>query len=189
MIVRDWLFDARERRAGASGSPGKNLAGNRRKERGNLPLNVIIRIMINMLVRGGGSGISNPRYGFPYTHFPGVRLQPLGHPSEFRSDRARRRAAEARPHAVCSACEGAHYSQAPFACKSERCLVQPKSPCYGAPSTRADASGPPGEVAEWSNAPHSKCGIRATVSGVESLPLRHNLTKAPHLQLEHPALS
>ena len=24
---------------------------------------------------------SNPRYGFPYTHFPGVRLQPLGHPS------------------------------------------------------------------------------------------------------------
>ena len=26
-------------------------------------------------------GDSNPRYGFPYTHFPGVRLQPLGHPS------------------------------------------------------------------------------------------------------------
>ena len=26
---------------------------------------------------------SNPRYGFPYTHFPGVRLQPLGHPSAF----------------------------------------------------------------------------------------------------------
>ena len=25
---------------------------------------------------------SNPRYGFPYTHFPGVRLQPLGHPSD-----------------------------------------------------------------------------------------------------------
>ena len=24
---------------------------------------------------------SNPRYGFPHTHFPGVRLQPLGHPS------------------------------------------------------------------------------------------------------------
>src|SRR5690606_4962115 len=22
---------------------------------------------------------SNPRYGFPYTRFPGVRLQPLGH--------------------------------------------------------------------------------------------------------------
>src|SRR5436305_11708561 len=22
---------------------------------------------------------SNPRYGCPYTHFPGVRLQPLGH--------------------------------------------------------------------------------------------------------------
>ena len=24
---------------------------------------------------------SNPRYGCPYTHFPGVRLRPLGHPS------------------------------------------------------------------------------------------------------------
>ena len=24
-------------------------------------------------------GDSNPRYGFPYTHFPGVRLKPLGH--------------------------------------------------------------------------------------------------------------
>jgi hypothetical protein len=27
---------------------------------------------------------SNPRYGFPHTHFPGVRLQPLGHPSGLR---------------------------------------------------------------------------------------------------------
>jgi hypothetical protein len=26
---------------------------------------------------------SNPRYGFPYTHFPGVLLQPLGHLSVF----------------------------------------------------------------------------------------------------------
>ena len=26
---------------------------------------------------------SNPRYGYPYTHFPGVRLRPLGHPSTF----------------------------------------------------------------------------------------------------------
>src|SRR3954469_12911288 len=24
---------------------------------------------------------SNPRYAFTYTHFPGVRLKPLGHPS------------------------------------------------------------------------------------------------------------
>ena len=24
---------------------------------------------------------SNPRYGFPQTRFPSVRLQPLGHPS------------------------------------------------------------------------------------------------------------
>ena len=28
---------------------------------------------------------SNPRYGSPYTHFPGVRLQPLGHPSFIRA--------------------------------------------------------------------------------------------------------
>src|SRR5919107_4162401 len=39
----------------------------------------------------------------------------------------------------------------------------------------ASTSGPPrpshpGEVAEWLNAPHSKCGIRATVSGVRISP-------------------
>lgn len=41
---------------------------------------------------------SNPRYGFPYTHFPGVRLQPLGHPS-VRGPAARRLrpAAASRP--------------------------------------------------------------------------------------------
>jgi len=33
---------------------------------------------------------SNPRYGFPYTRFPSVRLQPLGHPS------AKRRALRVR---------------------------------------------------------------------------------------------
>lgn len=33
---------------------------------------------------------SNPRYRFRYTHFPGVRLQPLGHPS--RTDRGPTRA-------------------------------------------------------------------------------------------------
>jgi hypothetical protein len=27
---------------------------------------------------------SNPRYGCPYTRFPSVRLQPLGHPSGMR---------------------------------------------------------------------------------------------------------
>jgi hypothetical protein len=26
---------------------------------------------------------SNPRYGFPYTRFPGVHLKPLGHPSRW----------------------------------------------------------------------------------------------------------
>ena len=27
-------------------------------------------------------GDSNPRYSFPYTHFPGVLLKPLGHLSK-----------------------------------------------------------------------------------------------------------
>jgi site-specific DNA recombinase len=36
---------------------------------------------------------SNPRYGCPYTHFPGVRLQPLGHPSAERVAPGRDRAA------------------------------------------------------------------------------------------------
>ncbi len=30
---------------------------------------------------------SNPRYAFTYTHFPGVRLKPLGHPSQGRATR------------------------------------------------------------------------------------------------------
>ena len=40
-------------------------------------------------------------------------------------------------------------------------------------NTRATLEGRPqscGEVAEWLNAPHSKCGIRATVSGVRIPP-------------------
>ena len=40
---------------------------------------------------------SNPRYGFPHTHFPGVRLQPLGHPSRIASSS---RAARITPGAV-----------------------------------------------------------------------------------------
>src|SRR4029453_13868716 len=33
---------------------------------------------------------SNPRYGCPYTRFPSVRLQPLGHPSTGRGEYRRR---------------------------------------------------------------------------------------------------
>ena len=49
---------------------------------------------------------SNPRYGFPHTHFPGVRLQPLGHPSAacteahavfYRGDARIRRAVRLQP--------------------------------------------------------------------------------------------
>src|SRR6266545_3759540 len=43
---------------------------------------------------------SNPRYGFPYTRFPSVRLQPLGHPS------ARGRAPQG-----CAPQRCAHYSR------------------------------------------------------------------------------
>src|SRR5215471_17086032 len=38
------------------------------------------------------------------------------------------------------------------------------------PEGLAALLGPDGEVAEWSIAPHSKCGIRATVSGVRIPP-------------------
>lgn len=34
-----------------------------------------------------------------------------------------------------------------------------------------------GEVAEWSNAPHSKCGIRASVSGVRIPPSPPDLVR------------
>ncbi len=51
---------------------------------------------------------SNPRYGFPQTRFPSVRLQPLGHPSAGarRTQGKRRVSALSRP-----AGQGAHYSQ------------------------------------------------------------------------------
>ncbi len=51
------------------------------------------RLLQTLVANGGANAVltqglkwrrerdSNPRYGFPYTHFPGVRLQPLGHPS------------------------------------------------------------------------------------------------------------
>src|SRR5438309_1969501 len=41
---------------------------------------------------------------------------------------------------------------------------------FATPTTRARLVPTSGEVAEWLNAPHSKCGIRATVSGVRIPP-------------------
>src|ERR1700741_2756580 len=38
---------------------------------------------------------------------------------------------------------------------------------------------PRGEVAEWLNAPHSKCGIRATVSGVRIPPSPPPFARTP----------
>ncbi len=37
----------------------------------------ILQLATNSVWRRGRD--SNPRYGLTYTHFPGVRLQPLGH--------------------------------------------------------------------------------------------------------------
>ena len=44
--------------------------------------------------------------------------------------------------------------------------TSPENALNAAPSARAA----PGEVAEWSNAPHSKCGIGASLSGVRIPP-------------------
>ena len=52
---------------------------------------------------------SNPRYGFPHTRVPGVRLQPLGHPSGSQFGTA------------------AHYSQIPFACNRTVAVLLPGS--------------------------------------------------------------
>src|ERR1051326_4729131 len=46
---------------------------------------------------------SNPRYGFPYTRSPGVRLQPLGHPSS-RLFRGAAEGNERAPDAQSGAC-------------------------------------------------------------------------------------
>ncbi len=61
-----------------------------------------------------------------------------------------------------------------FALSAQRRLRVRARPCYCAaspPDGRLPSDTPwIGEVAEWSNAPHSKCGIRATVSGVRIPP-------------------
>ena len=49
----------------------------------------------------------------------------------------------------------------------------------------------PGEVAEWSNAPHSKCGIGASLSGVRIPPsppfLRHSSPQYPIVRIDRKA--
>ncbi len=68
-----------------------------------------------------------------------------------------------------------------FACAGRRRLRAAARPCYcaasppGGPRRRRARIG---EVAEWSNAPHSKCGIRATVSGVRIPPSPPSLAQA-----------
>jgi hypothetical protein len=45
-----------------------------------------------------------------------------------------------------------------------------------------------GEVAEWLNAPHSKCGIGATLSGVRISPSPPDLCSAPEVRRDQPAM-
>ena len=47
---------------------------------GMLPMTKIIRSQLNEILKiWRRERDSNPRYALTYTHFPGVRLQPLGH--------------------------------------------------------------------------------------------------------------
>ena len=48
-----------------------------------LKIKISNRIAVTYLVFQRRLRDSNPRYGFPYTHFPGVLLQPLGQVSIF----------------------------------------------------------------------------------------------------------
>src|SRR6266849_10003346 len=74
----------------------------------------------------------------------------------------------------------------------EACCLSKGAPLHASPGTRLvrnrfhDRSQPYGEVAEWLNAPHSKCGIRATVSGVRippSPPLQNRTANAGRSRL------
>ena len=48
-----------------------------------MPKTLVLSILVHFGTLGmRREGDSNPRYSFPYTHFPGVLLQPLGHLSK-----------------------------------------------------------------------------------------------------------
>lgn len=96
---------------------------------------------------------SNPRYGFPYTHFPGVRLQPLGHPSvrgpaarRLRQDR--RRAARRR---------GAEYSEAGHAGKPSRKVMA----CFVSSAAILHRRGRFSPPSEFSDCRRDRCRFRA----------------------------
>src|SRR3954447_2699995 len=55
-------------------------------------------------------------------------------------------------------------SRLPAALCGRGCLARKRKPL------NESSLGPSGEVAEWLKAPHSKCGVRATVSGVRIPP-------------------
>jgi hypothetical protein len=79
---------------------------------------------------------SNPRYGFPYTHFPGVRLQPLGHLSSTRHGLI-------RPHAFAKRLSGpdrAFPQVSGDICESAR----PAASCRGWPKVNSLARKRPG---------------------------------------------
>src|SRR3984885_16052622 len=59
-----------------------------------------------------------------------------------------------------------------------RALSGPPSSPRTRPDRRRATVMAPGEVAEWSNAPHSKCGIGASLSGVRIPPSPPQIQKA-----------
>ena len=101
---------------------------------------------------------------------PGVRRSFRGNPCNNQKARTFARAARQRPSngkAACLSMNSREFPSVPAprglgACRP-RCYLAPR-PCIRA---RAE---PRGEVAEWSIAPHSKCGVPATVPGVRIPP-------------------
>ncbi len=101
---------------------------------------------------------------------PGVRRSFRGNPCNNQKARTFARAARQRPSngkAACLSMNSREFPSVPAprglgACRP-RCYLAPR-PCI---RVRAE---PRGEVAEWSIAPHSKCGVPATVPGVRIPP-------------------
>jgi hypothetical protein len=73
---------------------------------------------------------SNPRYGFPHTHFPGVRLRPLGHPSSSRFHEK----GEGEAHSIVP---GARASTGPWPpCRSQKPMSARRNPPDRLPALR-----------------------------------------------------
>ena len=135
---------------------------------------------------------SNPRYGFPHTHFPGVRLQPLGHPSAVRI-----RAPDARlnlPTMRISA-KGAHYSaanrprkQAPVQVQGNRISRQGWELCQYASSQPAFLSCLARTLFHRPFARHSARCVRAVSQSASVLIVVHDDIEPPMQPVFHAAM-